>query len=69
MIAELESKLLEFIKIGRTQKEIINQFPGYSLNEIAICLRDLEMYQKAVIEIKYHANTADENNAQRPANT
>lgn len=68
-MAELESKLLEFIKIERTQKEIINEFPEYSPNEITICLRDLEMYQKITMEIKYRANTTNENNAQGFANT
>lgn len=60
MIPELELKLLEFIKFGRTQKEIIDQFPEYTPNDITICLRDLEMYQKAVIEVKYFANTTIE---------
>ena len=62
MITELKSKLLEFIKIERTQKEIIDKFPEYSPNEITICLRDLEMYQKAVTEIKYRANTTTKTN-------
>lgn len=62
MVTELESKLLEFIKIERTQKEIIDRFPEYSPNEITICLRDLEMYQKAVTEIKYRANTTTKTN-------
>lgn len=69
MITELESKLLEFITVERTQKEIVDKFPEYSPNEITICLRDLEMYQKAVTEIKYRANTTTETNTQGFTNT
>lgn len=69
MITELESKLLEFITVERTQKEIINEFPEYSPNQISICLRDLEMYQKITMEIKYRANTTNENDTQRFTNT
>lgn len=69
MITELESKLLEFIKIERTQKEIIDRFSEYSPNEITICLRDLAMYQKAVAEIKYRVNTTTETNTQGFTNT
>lgn len=57
----LESKIMEFIKVGRSQKENIDKFPEYSPNEIAICLRDLEMFQAITIEIKYCANTTIEN--------
>lgn len=69
MIADLESKILKFIKVERTQKEIIDEFPEYSINEITICLRDLEMYQKAVTEIKYRANTTTKTNTQGFTNT
>lgn len=64
MTTELESKLLEFITVERTQKEIIDKFPEYPINEITICLRDLEMCQKAITEIKYRANTTTETNTQ-----
>lgn len=57
----LESKIMEFTKVERTQKEIIENFPEYSPNEITICLRDLEMIQAITIEIKYRANTTIEN--------
>jgi hypothetical protein len=57
----LESKIMEFTKVERTQKEIIDNFPEYSPNEITICLRDLEMRQKITIDIKYRANTTIEN--------
>jgi hypothetical protein len=57
----LESKIMEFTKVERTQKEIIDNFPKYPLNEITICLRDLEMRQKITIDIKYRANTTIEN--------
>jgi hypothetical protein len=57
----LESKIMEFTKVERTQKEIIDNFPEYPLNEITICLRDLEMRQKITIDIKYRANTTIEN--------
>jgi hypothetical protein len=57
----LESKIMEFTKVERTQKEIIENFPEYSPNEITICLRDLEMFQAITIEIKYRANTTIEN--------
>ena len=66
---ELKSKLLEFIRVERTQKEIIDKFPEYSPNEITICLRNLEMYQKAITEIKYRANTTTEINTQGFTNT
>lgn len=57
----LESKIMEFIKVERTQKEIMDKFPEYSPNEITICLRDLEMFQAITIDIKYRANTTNEN--------
>jgi len=57
----LESKIMEFTKVERTQKEILENFPEYSPNEITICLRDLEMFQAITIEIKYRANTTIEN--------
>lgn len=57
----LESKIMEFTKVERTQKEIIDNFPEYSPNEITICLRDLEMRQKITIDIKYRANTTIKN--------
>jgi len=57
----LESKIMEFLENERTQKEIIENFPEYSPNEITICLRDLEMFQAITIEIKYRANTTIEN--------
>jgi hypothetical protein len=57
----LESKIMEFTKVERTQKEIIDNFPEYSPNEITICLRDLEMRQKITIDIKYCANTTIKN--------
>jgi hypothetical protein len=57
----LESKIMEFLENERTQKEIIDNFPEYSPNEITICLRDLEMRQKITIDIKYRANTTIEN--------
>lgn len=57
----LESKIMEFLEIGRTQKEIIDKFPEYSPNEITICLRDLEMFKRIVVDIKYRANTTTEN--------
>jgi hypothetical protein len=52
---------MEFLENERTQKEIIENFPEYSPNEITICLRDLEMFQAITIEIKYRANTTIEN--------
>lgn len=57
----LESKIMEFTKVERTQKEIIDNFPEYSPNEITICLRDLEMHQRITIDIKYCANTTIKN--------
>lgn len=57
----LESKIMEFLENERTQKEIIDNFPEYSPNEITICLRDLEMRQKITIDIKYCANTTIKN--------
>jgi hypothetical protein len=57
----LESKIMEFTKVERTQKEIIENFPEYSPNEITICLRDLEMFQAITIDIKYRANPTNEN--------
>jgi len=57
----LESKIMEFLENERTQKEIIDNFPEYSPNEITICLRDLEMRQKITIDIKYRANTTIKN--------